>query len=307
MSEERDDTTTPAPAAFLEQLAELRAGMSAEERRRRELARVREHVAPKKPHPLAPFVERERARTVDPSPALARTPQRKDGAPQPSRSVRAPASVRRRPMPRAARRKFLEELARRGAPECRPRDIPRRVQAGVRAIFENRSGREAYRALERMPRAWRAPLLELARRPRSGRELGAGLRHVWSRWVVSVAWLVWALRRASKRNGFRWVVDGYTQPMLGALFTNPATGLPYSRSRLFATSYRVGSDECGPFEAVKRLGLVHFAQPRCSDASPRFIGPPRIVGHTPSGEPITRRFAFAIYWLHAAPPTAPPQ
>ena len=95
----------------------------------------------------------------------------------------------------------------------------------------------------------------------------------------------------------RAVVDGYTQPMICGLFVNATTGRAYSRSRVFASSYRAGSDECGPMHALKRRGLLHYAQPRTWDASPRFIGTPKEGG---------RRFAFGIFWIPLEAPERPP-
>jgi hypothetical protein len=174
----------------------------------------------------------------------------------------------------------------------------------VRSIFDSVDGRIALRYLDRLPRHWRPVVVQVARHPGDGRELGADLGHVWSRWVVACAWLWWALRRRSKRNGFRFVVDGYTQGMLRALFRNRQTGKAYSRSRLFAPSYRAGVATCGPFVALRRAGIAFYAQPRTTEANPRFVGPPRVVGRAPDGT-TTRRFAFAVYWLNAEPPPPP--
>jgi hypothetical protein len=151
--------------------------------------------------------------------------------------------------------------------------------------------------LDALPRRMRAPVYELARHPGRGRELPASLSHPWSRFTVACAWLLWSLRRRSKRHGFSHVIDGYTQPMVCGLFLN-AQGHPYSRSRLYATSYRKGSDECGPMRALKRAGVVHFAQPRTTEAAPRFVGPPHVQ---PDGS--VRSFAFGVYWLPLEAPS----
>jgi hypothetical protein len=92
--------------------------------------------------------------------------------------------------------------------------------------------------------------------------------------------------------------------MLRALFRNRQTGKAYSRSRLFAPSYRAGVATCGPFVALRRAGIAFYAQPRTTEANPRFVGPPRVVGRAPDGT-TTRRFAFAVYWLNAEPPPPP--
>lgn len=137
------------------------------------------------------------------------------------------------------------------------------------------------------------PALErIARRPGNGRELAPDLHEQWSRWVIAVATLLWCERRASKRNGCRHVMDGFTQGMICGLFRN-RDGRAYSRSRVFGTSYRAGSDECSPFVALERAGVVFWQAPRTWDANPRFVGPPHADG---------RRYAFAVYWLRTDPP-----
>lgn len=282
------DAPAPAPALFLAELARLRSGGGIDTTR-----------TPPPP----------RALNVDAS-ARAETPSPPSSPPS-SPVARAPAPTKRTKRKRSAsqterRRAFIASLEARRAAGCRPREIPQRVQASVRAIFEVSTGSEARLYLSRLPRAWASVVLRVATQPGDGRELDASLRHVWSRWVVACAWLLWSLRRRSKRNGFRAVVDGYTQGMLRALFRNRATGKPYSRARLFAASYRAGVGTCGPFVALRRAGLWFYAQPRTTEANPRFVGPPRVVGRCATGEPLTRRFAFAVYWLHAAPAVGPP-
>jgi hypothetical protein len=196
----------------------------------------------------------------------------------------------------ARRAAFVGALEARGARGCRPRDFPDRVQAGVRSIFENRNGTQARRFLERLPREQRATVLELALAPGDGRALPAALSHRWSRFVVGCAWMLHALRRRSRRNGMRSVVDGYTQGMICGLFRNP-DGAAYSRSRLFATSYRAGSSTCGPMVALRRAGLWFWHSPPLAQANPRFVGAPRRLADGSS-----RRFAFAVYWLAADTP-----
>jgi hypothetical protein len=222
---------------------------------------------------------------------------------QPSRkeareaAPRVRGSLSRRARRRAQRSVFVASLEARGARGCRPRDFRARTIAGVRSIFENRTGREARLALNRFPRHMRAQLMHVARNPGNGRVLNAQLNEVWSRWVISVAYLLKSERRKSFRNGARSVVDGFSQGMLCALFRN-RDGKTYSRSRVFGTSYRRGSEECSPFVALERAGIVWKQQPRTTEANPRFIGPPHVQADGSS-----RRFAFAVYWLRAlAPP-----
>lgn len=200
-----------------------------------------------------------------------------------SSSSKLPRRARRR----AARAAFIDSLEARGAHGCRPRDFKARTQAGVRAVFENKSGREARLALRRFPRAMRSKLVHIARHPCSGRELAADLHEQWSRWVIAVALLVWSERRSSRRKGCRGVVDGFTQGMICGLFRN-RDGESYSRSRVFGTSYRRDSDECSPFVALERAGLLFWSAPRTYEANPRFVGPPDENG---------RRWPFAVYWL----------
>jgi len=193
---------------------------------------------------------------------------------------------------RARRASFLASLEARGARGCRPRDIPSRAASGAIAIRSNRTGAGARHALEHhFPTAWRGPLWALALDPGDGRRLPEDLSHEWSRWVIACAFLLWKMRRRSLRNGACGVVDGITQGMICGLFKN-ARGRSYSRSRLFATSYRRGTRECGPMTALVRAGLCWRQQPRESEANPRFIGPPRELR-----DGTTRRFAFAITWL----------
>lgn len=223
--------------------------------------------------------------------ALAREAKRVD-----ERRDQESSSPTRRPRRRRpGRSTFVQSLEARGARGCRPRDFPARSQAGTRSIFENRTGREARRFLSRLPRKQRAHVLHLALHPGNGRVLSKELNHKWSRWVVACAWLLHSLRRRSKRHGMTSVVDGYTQGMFCGLFRD-ANGEAYSISRLFASSYRVGSDECGPMYALRRAGLWTWAAPPTGEADPRFVGPPHVLA-----DGSTRRFAFAVYWLLAIP------
>lgn len=133
-------------------------------------------------------------------------------------------------------------------------------------------------------------MVAVARHPGDGRELGAELNAVWSRWVVACALLLWCERRRSRRKGCRGRVDGFTQGMIRGLFRN-RDGAPYSRSRVFGTSYRAGSETCSPFVALERAGVCFWSAPRLEEANPAFVGPPRLVAGR------MRRFAFAVYWL----------
>lgn len=118
---------------------------------------------------------------------------------------------------------------------------------------------------------------------------------------MACAWFLYASRRRSRRHGFGHVVDGYTQPMVCALFRN-GEGHTYSRSRLYASSYRKGSDELGPMPALKRCELVHYAAPPPALANPRFCGPPKRITRA-DGSSETRCFPFAVYWLDTEPPS----
>lgn len=147
----------------------------------------------------------------------------------------------------------------------------------------------------RMPAHERRELEHLATHPGDGRELPADLSHVHSRGTIACAWALRALSRRSRRNGCSRVVDGYTQAMLCALFINATTGKAYRRGRLFATSYRRGSELCGWVTGLRRIGWF-TRQPRLSEANPRFVGPPKAHEGAP------RRFAFGILWQLATPP-----
>lgn len=210
------------------------------------------------------------------------------------------AAKRARSEKRAA---FHAKLAAAGGAHCKPREIPRRVRARVRAIHETRSGVEAVKAVRELPPHWQARVRLIARTPKTGRELSADLHEKWSRLVVACAWWLHASRRRSKRNGYSHVVDGYTQAMVCALFRNEE-GDPYTRGRLYATSYRKDSDEKGPMVALREAELIHYAQPRNEDANPRYTGPPRPTGRFLSdGTPELRCFPFGIHWLDTGPPS----
>lgn len=270
MTEQRDDDApAPAPVLFHQVLEELRAESAAQR-------------AGRKP-------------TLTPAPRRA------------PRAVEAPPLTRREKQARR-RASFLRRWREIGPTDLksRPRDLPSRVYAGVNSVVRSASGREARKFLERMPRTWRPVLEQLARRPGDGRELGADLAHIWSRLVVAAAWVMWTLGRRSKRNGFVRTVDGYTQGMLASCFVNGQRGKAYSRSRLFGTSYRRDVATCGPFEALERAGFMHWGQPRLSEANPLYVGPPKVVGHAPDGTPLTRSFAFAVYWVRGVPPPLGP-
>jgi hypothetical protein len=223
-------------------------------------------------------------------------------SPAPSRQVR-------RALERAAARKvhaerraaFRATLDAAGGRHCRPREIPQRVRARVRDIHETRTGSSARRALGALPRHWRAKVEHVARHPGRQRVLGADLSHPWARLVVACAWFLYASRRRSRRHGFGHVVDGYTQAMVCALFRN-AEGHAYSRSRVYASSYRKGSDELGPMPALKRCQLVYYAAPPPALANPRFCGPPKRITRA-DGSTETRCFPFAVYWLDTEPPS----
>lgn len=234
------------------------------------------------------------------SPASASTSS-SSAASRQQRRARARATAKQaRAEKRAA---FRAELARKGGGHCRPREVPQRIRARVRAIHETRSGSEARRALGQLPRHWRARVELVARTPRTGRELAADLHEPWSRLVLACAWWLYASRRTSKRHGFSHTVDGYTQAMVCALFRN-AEGLAYSRSRLFATSYRASTDERGPMVALREAALIHYAQPPLEHANPRFTGPPKPTGRLlPDGTPETRCHPFGIFWLDTGPPS----
>jgi hypothetical protein len=90
--------------------------------------------------------------------------------------------------------------------------------------------------------------------------------------------------------------------MVCALFRNQQ-GHTYSRSRLYASSYRRGSDECGPMVALRAARLVYFRQPPLNEANPRYIGPPRLTGRVlADGSLELRAHAFGVHWLDTAPP-----
>ena len=287
---EDNDAPAPAPPELLELLARLRSSSSSSP----------SSSSPSLPRPRSSSSSSSSPASSSSSSSSSRAGELLERELASSSSSRQQRRARARAAAKDERAKrraaFRASLEARGASGCKPRDFPARVVAGVRAIFDNRTGAEARRALARLPRDFRRPVEELARHPREGRELPATLHHRWSRWIVSCAWLVWALRRRSNRNGMRAVVDGYTQPMICGLFVNATTGEAYSRSRLFASSYRAGSTECGPMYALKRRGLLHYAQPRTWDASPRFIGPPK--------EGTGRRFAFGIFWIPLEAPSS---
>lgn len=177
--------------------------------------------------------------------------------------------------------------------------MPQRSQAGARAVFENANGAQARAFIRRLPHEQRKPIVALAREPGDGRLLHEDLSHVWSRGVIACAFLMWSMRRKSRRNGMRGVVDGVTQRMLCAVFRNRSRGgRAYSRGRLFATSYRRGVDTCGWMTSLRRVGWL-WVQPRSSEANPRFLGPARQLS-----DGTTRRFAFAVYWLADKPPSS---
>ena len=265
------------------------------------LAAYREREASKPPAEIpassSPASSSRQVRRAGERAAAKKAPTRvAAGSQVPARSIRGADPVRapkpRSKAKRARRDTFLASLEARGARGCRSREIPSRAATGAIAIRANRTGAGARHALQHhFPTAWRGPLYALALDPGDGRRLPEDLSHEWSRWVIACAFLLWRMRRRSLRNGAAGVVDGVTQGMICGLFKN-ARGRSYSRSRLFATSYRRGTRECGPMVALVRAGLCWRQQPRESEANPRFVGPPKALA-----DGTTRRFAFAITWL----------
>lgn len=210
---------------------------------------------------------------------------------QAARVAPPPTVERERKHERRERERTEATKVRRSRLECSPRDFRRRTQTSVRLVLHH--PRHAREWFARLPRAWRPALARVLARPGRSRELAIDFRHQWQRGVLACAVLLWCERRKSDRHGALACVDGFTEQMIRTLFVNRATGAHYSVSRLFASSYRPGSDEHGWMTAIERAGLVWTQQPRLADANPRFVGTPREDGS---------RWAFAVRWLRAEPP-----
>jgi hypothetical protein len=199
-----------------------------------------------------------------------------------------------RPVPRtkASRARYLAALQREGS-ELVPEDWSDAAWTMARAIFCDSSGREAERALARLPRAYAQRVRRAALCVPSGESSSSAQPRRWShiaaRRRVAIASVLLLESRATLRRGMGRYLGGFSRGMWCSLFVNPQTGERYSVSTLYATSHHNTGEEwdCGDFPALQRAGALYREQP------PPECVPRQWRGTGRDGEPR----ALAIYWL----------
>lgn len=198
-----------------------------------------------------------------------------------------------RPVPRtkASRARYLAALQREGS-ELVPEDWSDAAWTMARAIFCDSSGREAERALARLPRAYAQRVRRAALCVPTGAGTSAPPRrwsHIAARRRVAIASVLLLESRATLRRGMGRYLGGFSRGMWCSLFVNPQTGERYSVSTLYATTHHSTGEEwdCGDFPALQRAGALYREQP------PPECVPRQWRGTGRDGEPR----ALAIYWL----------
>jgi hypothetical protein len=189
--------------------------------------------------------------------------------------------------------RFEALLAREGAPDCSPRDLPDRAYALGRTLVRGTS-RQVVKSLAELPAVYAHRVRRAARgvAREAGREGGWSeaareLGDIRARLVVAAGVVLYHLGQPTRRRGYARVVDGYTREMLAQLFHDPRTNEPYSVSYLFGTKFRPDSEwwDCGPFVALAHTKTILKVQPPADEVPKRYVGP---SGH-----------AFNEYWLSA--------
>lgn len=202
-----------------------------------------------------------------------------------SRAPRVPDA----PHERKGRAKFLASVARSSAPDFRPGDWSDRAYQLAGAMFDDKSGREAWRRLAEIPRnvAGKIRRAALAIAERDG-ELSRGresLRHVRARRIVALAIVLYREATETRRRGMGRVLGGRSRGNIAALFRNPQTGEHYHVNTFFSVDCH-GSGEpfdCGDVEALEVAGVLYREQPPIGCVPRAWVGP--------SGYPLN------LYWF----------
>lgn len=234
----------------------------------------------------------------NPAPSDERAPSRVGTARRVETRGRAPARVD--PWARRSSRAFLEACDRAArehgdADWTPPPSISRRVFVGAMVIARSKS--HARNALAELPRAYAAAIrrsIAASSRGLERRTLETG--HITARLLVAHAWALYRCGIPARRPGMALRIEGLPAGLLCQLVTNPATGKPYSRGRLFATEsararagqkHRTNAGK-GTLVLLAEAGAILKQQTPAEKAPARLCGPRR-----PDGT----RHAFNVYWV----------
>lgn len=227
--------------------------------------------------------QRARARELDAA-GEAVTPEEVPREPR-RRSLRVPDA----PHERRGRAKFLASVARSSAPDFRPGDWSDRAYELAGAMFNDKSGREAWRRLAELPRNLarkiRRAAFAIAERDGELSRERASLRHVRARRIVALGIVLYREAIDTRRRGMGRVLGGRSRGNVAALFRNPQTGEHYHINTFFSVDCHGTGDpfDCGDVEALEAAGAIYREQPPIGCVPRAWVGP--------SGYPLN------LYWF----------
>lgn len=193
------------------------------------------------------------------------------------------------PHERKGRAKFLAAVARGSAPDFRPEDWSDRAYQLAGAMFEDKSGREAWRRLAEVPsniaRKLRRAAFAICEREGEltrGRE---SLKHVRARRIVALGIVLYREAIDTRRRGMGRVLGGRSRGNIASLFRNPQTGEHYHVNTFFSVDCHGTGDpfDCGDVEALEAAGVLYREQPPIECVPRAWVGP--------SGYPLN------LYWF----------